>query len=125
MVVMAGNIDLFVCSIAFLSSMVFAYMIIIMGQDTIVTFLTVIVVLILIGIYHEVFAFRFSPPLPTSVPSFIVTSDSLVLLRGIAIVMTCGYPIKIYDYSKIALCTLVGVSLIGGEGTAFFFLRYF
>ncbi|MEM4528381.1 MAG: ABC transporter permease [Desulfurococcaceae archaeon] len=113
MVLIMGGIDLSVGSMASLSSMVFAYMITIMKQDTLIAVLTVIAVALLVGFYHGIFVTRFSPPLPTTVPSFIVTLGSLILLRGTAIVMTYGYPIKIYDYEKIAFtASTQGLALI-------------
>ena len=127
MVLITSGIDLSVGSMASLSSMIFAYMITIMNQDTPVAILTVVAVALLVGFYHGAFVTKFSPPLPTSVPAFVVTLGSLILLRGIAIVMTSGYPIKIYEYSKIAfIASSQGLALILAIALAltFYIQRY-
>jgi ribose/xylose/arabinose/galactoside ABC-type transport system permease subunit len=113
MVLIIGGIDLSVGSMASLSSMIFAYLITEMSWDTWQAFIVTMVIAILVGLYHAAVVVRFSPPLPTTVPAFIVTLGSLILLRGIAIGMTKGFPIKIYNESKIAfLASSQGIALL-------------
>lgn len=113
MVLVAGGIDLSVGSMASLSSMIFAYMIVYAGVDTSIAILVVLAVALLIGFLHGVYITRFSLPLPTIIPAFIITLGSLILLRGLAIVMTYGYPIRILDYGKVEfLASPAGLSII-------------
>ncbi len=102
MVLISGAIDLSVGSMASLSSMIFAYLLVYGGQSPLVAFIAVIATGLLVGLYHGFFVTRFSPPLPTIVPAFIITLGSYILLRGIGIVMTSGIPIKITDREAIA-----------------------
>jgi len=113
MALIIAGIDLSVGSLASLSSMIFAYMLQIADLNTPLAILSTMGIAALIGLYHGLFVTVFSPPLPTTVPSFIVTLGSLILLRGIAIIMNNGAPIKIYQYEKIAFIQSdVGLAVI-------------
>jgi len=100
--VIAG-IDLSVGSLASLSSMIFAYILTYEGWSPVIAFILVIAIGILVGLWHGFFVTKFSPPLPTTMPAFIITLTSLILLRGIAILMTMGYPIKITNQIALAI----------------------
>lgn len=102
MVLIAGGIDLSVGSMASLSSMLFAYFLEIRGMDVGLAMILVLLIAASIGIYHGLFIALFSPPMPTIVPAFIVTLGSMILLSGLAIIITLGWPIPIKNPEKIA-----------------------
>jgi len=97
-----GGIDLSVGSLASLSSMVFAYTLEYEHWGPVVAFILTIATGALVGLWHGFFTTKFSPPLPTIMPAFVITLASLILLRGIAIIMTMGEPIKIYNSAATA-----------------------
>lgn len=97
-ILILGGIDLSVGSMASLTSMVFAYLLAYLKVGLPLSILGVFALGLLIGFYHGVFITRFSPPLPTIVPAFIVTLASLLLLSGVAVGITSGFPIPIPAY---------------------------
>lgn len=102
MVLIIGGIDLSVGSLASLSSMLFAHLIVNIGVDTTLAFIATLCMGVAVGLYHGFIVSRFSPPLPTVVPAFVATLGSLFLLRGFAIGYWRGYPVKIHDIFKIS-----------------------
>lgn len=102
MALIIGGLDLSVGSLASLASMVFAHLITNAGVDPTLAFIATLGLGVVVGLYHGFIVTRFSPPLPISVPAFVATLGSLFLLRGIAIGYWKGYPVKIYDISKIS-----------------------
>ncbi len=127
MVLIIGGIDLSVGSLASLSSVIFAHLIVNVGINPVIAFIITLLIGMAVGLYHGFIVIKFSPPLPTIVPAFIATLGSLFLLRGIAIGYWKGYPVKIYDTSKISFLvseyggiTILAVVLL----TTLFIQRY-
>ncbi len=95
MALIGGGLDLSVSAVASIVSMVFAYLLEFMGFNVIAAAIVALLIAAAIGLYHGLFVIAFSPPLPTIVPAFIVTLGSLILVSGLAVVMTHGWPIVI------------------------------
>ncbi len=95
MALIGGGLDLSVSAVASIVSMVFAYLIEFMGFNVVTAAIVALLIAAGIGLYHGLFVIAFSPPLPTIVPAFIVTLGSLILVSGLAVVMTHGWPIVI------------------------------
>ena len=100
MVLISAGIDLSVSAVASIASMVFAYLIVYMNLDVFLAAIITMLTAASIGLYHGLFVIAFSPPLPTIVPAFIVTLGSLILISGLAVVMTHGWPIVISKQVK-------------------------
>lgn len=111
-ILILGGIDLSIGSMASLTSMVFAYLLTYFKVDLPLAILGVLALGLLIGLYHGVFVTRFSPPLPTIVPAFIVTLASLLLLSGIAVGITSGFPIPILGSYAELIGSPTGLTVI-------------
>lgn len=124
MVLIAGGIDLSVGSVASLSSMIFAYLVEVMGLDVPLAIMLVIAIGVLIGLYHTLIIISVSPPMPTIVPAFIATLASLIFMRGFAVVMTSGWPIVISrSTGEVAVISTTG-SLFAIIAAAFLLVTF-
>lgn len=94
-IIISGGLDLSIGSMVALNGMVLAALMTNVGIHWFVASLITIIFSIFIGLWHSFFINKFSPPLPSSIPSFLITLITLTIARGIAQYSTSGFPIGI------------------------------
>lgn len=102
----AGELDLSIGSNFALSGMIFALLISSYGMNSGVAFVAAIMCGSLIGLFNGIITLK------TKIPSFITTLGTMMLFRGIVLIVTDGFPIA--ALSGEGIISLFGSDLGGG-----------
>jgi ribose transport system permease protein len=111
-IIISGGLDLSIGSMVALNGMILAAMLTNIGMHWIIASLITLIFSVFVGLWHSFFINKFSPPLPSSIPSFLITLITLTTARGIAQYSTSGFPIGIDVTQNEQLIFL-------GQGTIF------
>ncbi|MEM2525884.1 MAG: ABC transporter permease [Candidatus Methanomethylicaceae archaeon] len=110
-IIISGGLDLSIGSMVALNGMILAALITNIGINWFIASLITIIFSILVGLWHSFFVNKFSPPLPSGIPSFLITLITLTTARGIAQYSTSGFPIGI-DVAQNELLIFLGQGAI-------------